>query len=306
MKTCFLFPGQGSQKANMGIDLLHISTKAKLIFESASDIFKKDLLKISQSYTEQELQKPNICQPLIVATNLAAFSALEEKGIVPNFLLGHSLGQYCALFAAKVLSLEDTFKILKIRVEAIENLKLEEKCGMCAIIGADVEKIEIACKQASSYVVCANYNSPTQTVVSGKINGIEEVVKNLEGIAKRCVFLNVSHAFHSEIMLPAAEEFEEKIKAFTFSSPKIAIYSNVTGEKIKKQSNIKSLLVKHLTNPVLFTKALFNLKDENVETFVELGEKTISSLVRKTLKNAKTLNVYNKNSFNLTLNFFEN
>lgn len=308
MNSCFLFPGQGSQSAFMGVELLEISKNAKKIFECASDIFKEDFLKISKNATEKELMSSKIVQPLIVATNLAAFYAVSEKGFVPDFLAGHSLGQYSSLFAAGVVSLEATFKILKARILAIENMPSNDDNGangMCAIIGAPLNVIKKACKEASSFVVCANENSPIQTVISGKISAINEVVAALKNVAKKTVLLQVPNAFHSKLMEPAAKEFEEKIKDYTFNNAKIKIISNITG-KILKNEEIKSYLIKHLTSPVLFTTMLSTLQKNNVQLFIELGNgRTLSGLVRKTLKNVEIYNVNNKSTFSTTYSYLK-
>ena len=302
---CFLFPGQGSQKVGMGQDLALNFKKAKDVFETASEIFNFNLLKKCTEASQEEINNPKISNAAIVATSIAAFEIVKESGIFPEFLAGHSLGQYASLYAAEVLNLEETFKIVKLRVKAFENTKQEKECGMCAIINAPLEEIEKACKNASSYVVCANHNTPTQTVISGELTAIKEVCEKLQQIAKRCVILNVPNAFHSELMLNAALVFKKSIETFNFKPPKTKIFSNITAKIIEKTENFKELLVKHITSPVLFKQTLQNLNKENVSTFLELGQgTTLSSFVNKTLENKNVLNVSNKESLTKTLNFF--
>lgn len=296
-KICFLFPGQGSQKQNMGVDLAQNFPESKEVFECASDIFSFNLLDFCKNASVEELKKPEYCQPLIVATNIAAFKTIEKK-IKPDFLVGHSLGQYCSLYVSGILSLEDTFNILKIRIEAIKKFT-QEKSTMAAIIGIPPEEIENECKKTDGYVVCANYNSPLQTVISGEEKAVLEVTKNLEGVAKRCVVLNVSSAFHCNIMKDSAKYFEEHIKNFIFNTPKIPVFSNVTASLVSDKNEIKKLLVKHFTHPVLFTKTLQNLEQTGPLIFIELGEgTTLCSLVRKTLSNTTTLNIKDSGTFN--------
>lgn len=296
-KICFLFPGQGSQKQNMGVDLAQNFPESKEVFECASDIFSFNLLDFCKNASVEELKKPEYCQPLIVATNIAAFKTIEKK-IKPDFLVGHSLGQYCSLYVSGILSLEDTFNILKIRIEAIKKFT-QEKSTMAAIIGIPPEEIENECKKTDGYVICANYNSPLQTVISGEEKAVLEVAKNLEGVAKRCVVLNVSSAFHCNIMKDSAKYFEEHIENFVFNTPKIPVFSNVTASLVSDKDEIKKLLVKHFTHPVLFTKTLQNLEQTGPLIFIELGEgKTLCSLVRKTLSNTTTLNIKDSDTFN--------
>ena len=301
-RICFLFPGQGSQKKNMGVDLAQNFPESKEIFECASDIFSFDLLDFCKNASVEELKKPEYCQPLIVATNIAAYKTIEQK-IKPDFLVGHSLGQYCSLYVSGILSLEDTFNILKIRIESIKKFA-KENSTMAAIIGIAPEEIENECKKTDGYVVCANYNSPLQTVISGEEKAVLEVVKNLEGIAKRCVILNVSSAFHCNLMKDSATYFEKQIENFVFNTPKIPVFSNVTASLVDNKDEIKKLLVKHFTHPVLFTKTLQNLEQTGPLIFIELGEgTTLCSLVKKTLTNTTTLNIKDTDTFHNVASF---
>lgn len=305
-KICFLFPGQGSQKIGMGKEISKLFKSCKEVFECASEIFGFSVLNLCEN-DEKSLKKTEFAQIAICATSISAFSAIKEKGIKADFLVGHSLGQYCSLYVANILSLEDTFKLLKIRIDSIKDFAPKKNTSMCAIIGVDSKTIEEECKKANSYVACANFNSANQTVISGETEGVLEVSKKLEKTAKRCILLNVSSAFHCNLMKDAALSFAEKIKDINFKNPTIPIYSNVTANKIKTGNEIKSLLVEHFTSPVLFTKILENLEKENVSLFVELGQgKTLSSLTKKTLKNAITLNIEDKSSFLKTIDSLEN
>ena len=297
-KICFLFPGQGSQKINMGADFVKLSKRSKKIFETASDVFQCDLLKISTNFTQEELNNSKYNQPLILATSIAAFELLKEIGIFPDFVVGHSLGQYSALYAANIFPLEEIFQILKLRIKAIEDMPKTDTMSMCAIIGASQEEIQNACESSESYVASANFNSPKQTVISGTKKGVEEVILKLKGKFKRSVFLPVSYAFHSQLMLPAAELFKQSIKDFQPQKMSCGMFSNVTGNLIEPEEDIKNLMVKHLISPVLFVQILFNLQNESVNTFVELGQgNTLTNFVKQTLKEKETLNISDKDSF---------
>lgn len=302
MKSCFLFPGQGSQDLNSLKSLLNICKNSGEIVECLNQVFEKNMLNIFENASAKEFNKPEICQPLVVLTNILAFTTLKEKEICFSHVFGHSLGQYAALYAAKVLNLQDTFKILKLRIEAINSVEKKQNAKMCAIVGADLKLIEKECQNFNVY--CANYNSPQQIVVAGEINNLNNFVSKIEKFAKRCIFLDVSHPFHCKLMQNAAKVFEEKIKPFSFNEPKIKIYSNVTAKPIENKEDFKKLLVLHLTKPVLFFKAILELEKNNVEVFVEAGKKpTLLSFVKKTCLNAK--NCFNIFDFNSILKIVE-
>ena len=288
-KICFLFPDQGSQKPQMGENFVKMSNKAKDVFETASEILNYDLLKICTEPNQEKLNETEYAQAAILATSISCFEILKEKNILPSFLVGHSLGQYAALYAANSLSLKDIFKLLAVRIAAIKNHSSNKNGAMCAIIGLSAKEIEKECEKAKGYVAVANYNTPQQTVISGEKETVLNVMENLKNVAKRCVLLNVSAAFHSNLMKDAAEFFKDKIEEFEFMDPKVAIFSNVTANIVKTKQEIKKLLVLHLTCPVLFTKILDKISKEDVSNFLEVGYgKTLCGLVKKTLPNANT------------------
>ena len=305
MKSCFLFPGQGSQDLNSLKTLLSICKNSNQIVECLNQVFKKNMLDVFENAYDKDFKKPEICQPLVVLTNILAFNSLKEKELNFNYVFGHSLGQYAAFYAAEVLNLKDTFEILKLRIKAINSVKTNQQGGMCAIIGADLKLIEKQCQNFNVY--CANYNSPQQIVVAGEINNLKNFVLEIEKFAKRCIFLDVSHAFHSKLMQGAAKIFEEEIKSFNFSQPKIKIYSNVTAKPIENKDEFKKLLVLHLTKPVLFFKTILELEKNNVEIFVEAGKKpTLLSFVKKTCLYSKNcFNIFDSNSILKITEFFK-
>lgn len=305
MKSCFLFPGQGSQDFSCFKNMLAICKNSNQIVECANDVFKTNILNLFENASENNLKKPEICQPLVVLTNILAFETLKENEIKFDYVFGHSLGQYSALFAAEVLNLENTLKILKLRIDSINSVKPNQKSGMCAIIGADFKLIEKECLNFK--VSCANYNSPQQIVVAGELENLKNFVLKIEKVAKRCIFLDVSHAFHSKLMQKSAEIFKEKIKQFEFFKPKIKMFSNVTAKLIENKDEIKKLLVLHLTEPVLFFKSILELEKNDVETFVEAGKKpTLLSFVKKTCLTSKNcFNMFDSNSLSKITDFFK-
>ena len=299
MKTAFLFSGQGSQYPQMGRELLEIiPEKGREILSAAEKILGYDIWKIMQEGTAEELSQTRVSQPAIFTVSLLALAAAESKGLSCEGAAGHSLGEYAAMVAAGVLTLEEGYTAIKYRAEAMDRAAKENPGAMAAVIGLPAGKIVEICdkiKNDGEYVTAVNFNSPVQTVIAGTKDGIEKASEALkaEG-ARRVMPLAVSAAFHSELMKGAAEEFETAVKDMEFKAPKVKFYSNVTGAELTDFSDMPALMARHICSPVKFTDELNAMKNDGFDTFIELGPgKVLTGLVSKTLTDVKAMNIEN-------------
>lgn len=293
-KTVFLFSGQGSQYIGMAKEFYDQSSNAKKIFDTAKDVLGFNLADICFNSSIEELSKTIYAQPAIMATSLCAFEIAKEKGITATAVAGHSLGEYAALVASGMLSLEDGFKVIKARSEAMHKASENSQGAMCAILGLTAEEVEKTCAKIDGYVIPVNYNSNSQTVIAGEIDAIDKAIEVFAEKKAKAIKLKVSSAFHSKLMQGAADEFYSAIKDIKFSTPDVDFYSNTTGDIITDFSDMPSYLAKHIISPVKFTTELNNLKNNGYENFIELGpNKVLTGLVKKTLKGINAVNIEN-------------
>ncbi len=292
MKTVLLFSGQGSQCEGMGVSLAQSYICAADVFTAASDILGFDLLEKCRSAGADELSRTVISQPAIMAVSLSAAFALRERGLDAQAVAGHSLGEYAALVYSGAVTLEDGFRLIKARSEAMQKASESSDGAMYAIIGASVEDIEKICVETEGYVLPVNYNSSVQTVIAGEAAAAQAASEALAAQGARAIKLNVSSAFHSKLMQSAADEFLPFAQTISYKMPQITMLSNITGKPITDTDNFAQRLAAHIVSPVRFTTELEWLSENGFERYAECGPgKTLTGLVRKTLKGVTLANI---------------
>ncbi len=303
MKIAFLFSGQGAQYPGMMKDLYEAEAAAKEVFDAADAALGRSISGLCFDGTQEELNLTHNTQPCMLAADLAAAAALKAHGIEPAAAAGFSLGEYAALTWAGAVSMADVFPIIQVRADAMQEAVAPGEGAMAAFVGAAPEQVEEICgKVTSGYVTAANYNSPVQTVVSGTAAGVDEACRMAEEQGLRCVKLAVSAPFHCALMEPAAMKLKETFETVTFGDLSLPVYMNVDGNPITSGALASDLLVRQAMNPVRWTKTLENMQRDGIDTFIECGPgKTLSGLVKKTLKDVKILRVENLKTLESTL-----
>ena len=286
-KNVFLFPGQGSQHCGMSKNIYHSYKLSKEYFEIAEDILGYDIKEISFNADKEKLNTTKFTQPAIFINSVIKDRMLKERDIKPCAVAGHSLGEYSALVSAGILSYENALKIIKTRSEEM-NIAGKIKPGkMAAIIGATKEQIDILCNQ-EQIVVPANYNSDTQTVISGTEKGINIAIEKAKKMGiKRAIILDVSGAFHSPLMKFARKKLKDVIENTEFNNSKIPIYQNVDPNPTKNSKKIKSNLINQLENTVKWSRTILNMNKNNLNYFIEVGPgKVLCNLNKKIINNS--------------------
>ncbi len=290
-KIAFCFPGQGSVENGMGRDIAEAVPEAMQVFRQGSEASGLDLAALCFEAPIADLVETEIQQPAIVAMSLAVLAALRARGIFPDFVVGHSVGEFAALAAAETLGVRDTIKLVRERGLAMAEAARERPGSMAAILGLEDAVVERLCRKILG-VWPANYNCPGQLVVSGEDEAVDEccAAAEAEG-ARRTVKLKVSGAFHSPLVARAADRLRPAVERVRFSEPIAPFMSTVTA-RIESAQRIGPLLVDQLTAPVRFTQAASTLVKEGVKTFVEVGPgNVLSGLVKRIDRSAKAIPV---------------
>ncbi len=284
MSTVFMFPGQGAQAIGMGADLFAGFESARNRFAQANEILGRDIAKICFEGPEDELKATQNTQPALFLVEAVAQDLLVDKGIVPTLTMGHSLGEYAALYAAGVFSFADGLRLVAKRGELMALAGKEKPGAMAAIIGLSKDQIaQVLATVTAGIVVCANENTPEQTVISGEVAAVNQACELLKAAgAKRALPLPVSGAFHSPLMQDAAHSFGEFLATVSFSAPRCGVITNVTASVETDPVLLKSLLTKQLVSSVRWVDSIRHLATHSVTRCFEVGPgNVVSGLAKK-------------------------
>lgn len=292
-KIAFVFPGQGTQYVGMGKELYENNDLAKNEFDKIFSSLDFDLKKVMFEGSEEELKDTKNTQPAIVAMSLVLEKLLREKGVVPNFVAGHSVGEYAAVGSAGFLSMEDAVKLTSLRGAAMSKVSAEVAGTMAAILGLDSNVIVETLKGVDGVVEAVNFNEPKQTVIAGEKEAIANACIVLkEAGARRAMELAVSGPFHSSLMQPAGEILKEALETFEFKNSEISLIANTTAKEITSVQELKDELYRQSFGPVKWVDTITSLKAAGVTRIYEIGPgKVLNGLIKKIDKEIEVINI---------------
>jgi len=299
-KLAFIFPGQGSQQAGMGRELAQNFAAARAVFDEADRTLGFRLSELCFNGPDEELQLTANTQPAILTTSVAAFRVLAEQGVQPDFVAGHSLGEYSALVAAGSLTLTDAVRLVRRRGELMQQAVPVGVGAMAAILGLEAAKVAEACAIAAQGQVCApaNFNAPTQTVIAGHREAVERAIAECQKLgARRAVMLKVSAPFHSPLMAPVQERMAGPLAEAQFSDLAVPLVNNVDAQEVTGGVEARAGLVRQISAPVRWTESVERMLAGGVATFIEVGPgNALRGLVRAINKGVTLLNVEDRAS----------
>jgi [acyl-carrier-protein] S-malonyltransferase len=292
-KTAFLYPGQGSQRVGMGADVLESRPEViEPLFEAAQSASGLDVRALCLEGPIEELTRTDVAQPALFTVSMALTELAREAGLRPDFVAGHSLGEYTAAVAAGSLSAADGIALVSERGRRMAAIQSERPGTMGAIIGLPAERVGELCREASASgtVAPANLNTPVQTVVSGEESAVVAVLALAEQAgAERAIRLQVGAAFHSELMEPVQSALAETMQSLQWRDPSPPLVSNASGQVVRSADDVRAALVAQIASPVLWVQCVRTLIDAGVTSFLELGPgRVLSGLVRQVEPEAET------------------
>jgi [acyl-carrier-protein] S-malonyltransferase len=301
----FLFPGQGSQAVGMGKELAEKYPIARQTFDEADEALGYKLSQLCFEGPEEKLRMTEITQPAILSASIAAWRVLNEKGLTPSFVAGHSLGEYSAHVAAGTVTFADAVRTVRNRGKYMQEAVPAGVGAMAAILGMDLEKVTAVCSDASQGEVCepANINSPDQIVISGHASAVERATKLAdERGAKRAKLLPVSAPFHCSLMKPAQDRLANDLRSIKFQVPSIPIVCNVDAAPVEDADRSRDALLRQVTGSVKWDQSIRLLVTKETQTFVEVGPgKVLCGLMRQIDRSKTCLNVGDEASLLKTL-----
>lgn len=303
-KIAYIFPGQGSQYSGMGKDLYEKYDEARKVFDRFDSISGKNISGMCFEGNAEDLKLTVNAQPAILAVSLATYKVLKAKSnIYPDFLAGHSLGEYSALYAGGVIEFSEVVKLIQKRAEL---MSAAPSGSMTALLGMSEENLNKMIAEASKEgIICAaNYNTPDQTVISGESKAIEKanvIAKDMG--AKRVIPLSVSGAFHSRLMKPVSEQFARCVNDTNINDASIPVVTNVDGKATIDKAEFASKMIKQMYSSVYWYQSINYMIEQGVDTFVEVGSgKVLSGMIKKIDRNVKVYNVSDVESLEIFLN----
>jgi len=308
-KLALLCPGQGAQKVGMGKTLAESAPEARAVFDEAAAILGEDFRRVMWEGPETDLKQTFTTQPALLVHSVAATRCLLAKGVKPDFAAGHSLGEYSAHVAAGSLAFADALGLVRRRGQLMQQAGEARPGAMAAIVGLSTEEVERVCREVresgGGEVVAANLNSPTQTVISGEVAAVEQGMARAKAAGARlAVRLEVSGAFHSPLMAPAADGLREALAQVAIADARFPVIANATAKPVARAADIRAALEAQLLSPVRWHESMQSLIGQGVGAFVEVGSgKVLRGLLKNIDKEIPSGNVEDPASLAETLEF---